>query len=803
MNRTGVRQRTVSAAGGFTNAMVRSSVRRWVASLYLLVLVPTLAASELTGQTGVLRGRVVDSDSAAVYAALVELRASPDGPLLRAAETDALGTFFFGQLQPGTYEVSAGRLGFARAAVTAEVSANEPRSVILVLALQALGLEGFNVQAERSRDRARFEGQAGMTVRDLAADEIKLIPGLAEADPLRAIAVLPGVVSTSDFSSAFNVRGGSADQNLVLLDGTPIFNPFHLGGLFSVFNADMVSRAELFAGAFPAEYGGRVSSVLDVATDPGVGRRKVDLGVSLLAARAAVGGGLPEGLQSKLGLATARWRVSGRRSYFDVLLSPFFQFPYHLTDLQGVFEGWTPGGSRITVSGYTGSDVITLSELEEDDVLRVDWRWGNDVIGATWSHLHEGGSRTELRTGFSRFDTELGFPDFADVEFRSEIDVWTSALRLERRMGTEWTVVGGVTADRYAYDNRVASGGTEFRRGLGTGWLLGGYLQGKWSVYGRWLLELGTRVDSWVPDPGSRTTKLAPRVAAKRFFGSGDWAAKAAVGRFTQFLHSVRDEELPVGLDVWVLAGERAPPVVSDQVQLGVEGYPAEDWFTSLDVYARNFQGVTTPNFADDTNDPLDDLLAGEGFAYGADLFIRKSGEGTSGWLSLSLLQTDRTFPDFVSGLDPAPDVSYPPIFDRRIDVDLVLRRPLRWGVEGGLRWNFGSGLPFTRPQGAYTTYTRGLADPRLFWDQRTFSESVALGPRNGERYPAYHRLDISFRRPSTKTWGTITPYLDILNVYNRKNVLFYFFEFDNDPPTRSGVSMLPLLPTIGVEISF
>ena len=746
-------------------------------------------------------------DSAAVNGAIVRLVPTTSGDAARAGrtvETDALGAFFFSQLAPGPYQLSASRLGFAPLERAVQVGAGEALDLVLTLETQAFELEGIRVEAERSRERARFEDQAGPTIRDLAGDEIKLIPGLAEADPIRAIEVLPGVVSTSDFSSAFNVRGGSADQNLILLDGTPIFNPFHLGGLFSVFNADMVARAELFAGGFPAEFGGRVSSVLYVETDPGTGQTQVDLGVSLLATRAAVGGGIPEGLQSTLGLATARWRLSGRRSYFDVLFKPVFEFPYHLTDLQGVFEGWTRGGSRITISGYTGADVLSLTELAEEDApLRVDWTWGNDVIGLSWNRPHTGGGRTEFRTGFSRFDTDLGFPDFADVNFRSAIDLWTSSFLMERRVGAGWRLRTGVSADRYSYDNLAVTGGTEFRGGLGSGWLLGGFLQGTWSAYGRWLVEVGGRVDAWWPEPGASTVELSPRVAVKRFVGGGDWAVKAAAGRYTQFLHSVRDEELPIGLDVWVLAGERAPPVVSDQVQIGVEGYPSEDWFVSAEAYLRRFDGVTTPNFADDTNDPLDDLLAGEGEAWGADFFVRKSGEGVTGWIAVSLLETDRTFPDFVSGLDPAPEVTYPPIFDRRVDIDLVVRRALGWGVEGGLRWNFGSGLPFTRPQGSYATYTRGLADPRVFWDRDAFEYSVALGPRNGERYPAYHRLDVSFRRPSRKSWGSITPYLDILNVYNQRNVLFYFFDFEDTPPTRSGVSMFPVLPTVGVEISF
>jgi hypothetical protein len=203
------------------------------------------------------------------------------------------------------------------------------------------------------------------------------------------------VVTTSDFSSAFNVRGGSADQNLILLDGQPVFNPTHLGGFFSVFNADMIERAELQSGGFPARFGGRVSSVLDIHSDPGDGQLNVDAGISLLATRLAVGAGLPESLEEKAGLRDARWRVSGRRSYFDQVLKAAFDFPYHLTDLQGVFEGWTRGGDRVALTAYTGRDVLELTRLDPEDFpLRIDWKWGNDLVGLSFTNPRRDGGDT-------------------------------------------------------------------------------------------------------------------------------------------------------------------------------------------------------------------------------------------------------------------------------------------------------------------------------------------------------------------------------------------------------------------------
>jgi hypothetical protein len=635
-----------------------------------------------------------------------------------------------------------------------------------------------------------------------------------EADPLRAVEVLPGVVTTSDFSSAFNVRGGSADQNLILLDGQPVFNPAHLGGFFSVFNGDMIQRAELRSGGFPARFGGRVSSVLDIQSDAGDGRFRGDAGISLLAARVALGGGARGGWAQRLGFREARWRISGRRSYVDQILRPVFDFPYHLADLQGVFEAWTQGGNRLAFTAYHGRDVLALTDLDPDDFpLRIDWDWGNDLVGFRFTHPRGDGGWWEVRAGYSRFASGLDFPDFDDTRFVSEIDQGTVEMDLEVRPTAYLTVTTGAGARRLTENNLVATGGTEFFRGRGRGSELFGYAQGEWKPSRDWIVELGVRGDGWIPGAGDAARSFSPRFSAKRFFAGTRLALKGSTGRYTQFLHSIRNEELPLGLDTWILSGEKAPHVVSDQVQLGVEGYPREGWFASLEGYHRSFEGVVTLNPADDPNTDRDNYLSGTGTAFGADLFIRRSAGSTTGWLSLSLLKATRTFPDAQSGLVPTPDVTYPPIFDRRLDLDLVLRREVRPGLELGVRWNFGTGLPYTRPLGTYvylspsTVPGSGLDwegwDPGAEGEDREGLYGVVLQERNRSRYPPRHRLDLSLRWTLERGWGRMTPYLNVLNVYNRKNVLFYFYEYSKAPPVRAGISMFPFLPTAGVEVSF
>lgn len=783
--------------------------RRSTAALWLAVAA-ALAPGPLRGQAGAVEGRVRDDEGSAVFGARIEVLVA--GELRRAAESDRLGFFRAGPLQPGPYTLRVTGFGYAETTLSVTVPLAAAVEIEVTLDRRAIEVEGLEVEAQRSRERVRFEEIGGATVRELELVDLKAVPGVVEADPLRAVEVLPGVVSTSDFSAAFHVRGGSQDQNLILLDGVPIFSPFHLGGFFSVFNADMLERAELQSGGFPAEHGGRVSSVLQIESNPGDGRFAVDAGVSLLASRVAVAGSLPSGLADDLGHANVHWRVSARRSYFDVLLKPFLDFPYHLTDVQAVAEGWTRAGDRVLLTAYTGEDVLDLTRLDDEDFpLRIDWSWGNRLVGARWTRPRGGGGSLDVRANVSRYGTGLTFPDFNDTDFRSEITQAQARVDLDARPSHAWRFKVGGLAQRLSYDNLFFSGGTEFAQGNGTGVLLGGYAQLDWTAPGAWLVEAGLRLDRYLPDPGEAVAEVAPRVALKRFFAGGDAAVKLAAGRYTQFLHSLRDEELPLGLDIWVLAGARAPHVVSDQVQFGVEGYPRPGWYVSAETYVRSFDGVVTFNPADDPNDELDDILAGDGLSWGADLMVSRDEGDVTGWLALSYLKADRTFVDPLSPFVPRPEITYPPIFDKRIDVDLVLRYPLPWGWEGGLRWNVGSGVPFTRAVGAFATYTPRFVqnDGRLQWAGADASTdqlggySVVLEDRNASRYPAYHRLDFSARKSFERSWGTLTPYLNLVNAYNRRNVLFYFFEYERTPPTRSGISMFPLLPTFGVEVKF
>jgi len=465
-----------------------------------MVLLAIGAAGAEAQDSGTLTGRIVDGDGS-VEAAGVRLLDGSD--IIAEVGSDVDGRFTFTGISAGQYTLAVSRIGLADFTRLVTIVADSTTTVEVRMRPAAVALSGIAVQGRASRERQLFEETAGVTVRELTSEDIRLVPGLSEADPIRAIEVLPGVVSTSDFTSAFNVRGGSADQNLILLDGIPIFSPFHLGGVFSVFNPDMVGRAELRSGGFGAEYGGRVSSVLRIESDLGDGDFGVDAGVSLLSSRATVRDGFADG--------RGRWRVSARRSYLDVVLAPIADIPYSLQDLQGVFEWRTGDRSRLRISGYTGADVVDFSTVDEETFpLRIDWDWGNDLIGASWIRLLDRGQLT-LGTSWTRFDTGLRFPDFEDTSFRSSIDQFSSRADLAVRPNESLELSFGASFDRLGYDNLARTGGTIFAEGVGDGDQIGTFAQARWTAEGRWIVEVGARLDHWRPRPGTPVTEAAPR----------------------------------------------------------------------------------------------------------------------------------------------------------------------------------------------------------------------------------------------------------------------------------------------------
>jgi hypothetical protein len=278
-------------------------------------------------------------------------------------------------------------------------------------------------------------------------------------------------------------------------------------------------------------------------------------------------------------------------------------------------------------------------------------------------------------------------------------------------------------------------------------------------------------------------------VAVKVFLTSNA-ALTGSVGRYYQAIHSIMDQELPVTIyEFWISADRYVPVGRSDHLVLGFEQWLGRDFQLTLEGYRKSFDHLVTPNRGQSLSRQGDEFVEADGDAWGADILFRRHGGGVRGWLAYSFTHANRS----------SQGVEYPPAHDRRHTLNVVVQTPGPFGSVLAVRWGYGSPLPYTGFVGQWD-HRRYNATDHVFDDA---SEEPIAGPRNGFRYPAYTRLDAGLRW-SLKHWGaTWEPYFQVVNGYNRRNVFLYFFDFGDVPPTRTGVSQMPLLPTFGLEIRF
>jgi hypothetical protein len=670
------------------------------------------------------------------------------------------------------------RLGFRPDTVAV---AGGQDSIVVYLRAAPVRLAALEVESERTSARARFEDLAQLSTMSLSAPEIKRAPALLEPDLFRVIQMLPGIVSRNDYSTGYNVRGGESDQNLVQVDGIPVFNPSHLVGLFSTFDPDAIGQADFLTGGFPAGYSGRLSSVLDVALRPGNSREvRASSLVSLLSSKVLLEGPLP---------GSASFLVSARRTYLDAVVSAFTDevLPYYFTDLLGKVQARTAGQGTLSFTGYWGRDDLRMTLVEETDTrdpIDLAWHWGNRLLGATWRRP-VGAGQFEIRAGYSDFTTTLGlFPGI--VQWNNTARLVTAGTALDIRLAATHAIRIGAGLERYGMDNDIRSPafGTVLMSAdyAPTVWSL--FADEQWSPFEAVVLRPGVRLEH-VPESGF--TGLSPRVAAKVFLNR-NVAVTASAGRYYQPIHSIRDQEMPVTVyEVWIGADSVVPVARSDHMVLGLESWVGRHEQVTLEGYRKSFSGLVAPNRGQDLRRPGDEFLPASGHAWGVDLLFRRHAGAVRGWLAYTYAHAWRT----------SEGITYPAAHDRRHTLNIVVELPGVFGGSMALRWGYGSPLPYTGFVGEWFHRRYNVTD-HVF---ESMVREVLAGPRNGERYPPYSRLDLGMRWSFRTLGATWEPYLQFVNLYNRRNVFLYFFDYGNSPPTRTGLSQLPFLPALGVEI--
>ncbi|MFL5620428.1 MAG: TonB-dependent receptor domain-containing protein [Gemmatimonadaceae bacterium] len=765
------------------------SLRRLRSIAALTALAPALLAAQ-EPRPAVVAGRVlVRADTAAPAPAS---RASVGIVGTSAATiTGADGRFLLAPVPSGARTLRVRLPGYRTVDRAIRVRDGDTLRVEVVLE------RGIQLLSPVRTDAQRIEAELFLTKPSIStvvidARAMSGVPSIGEPDVVRTVQLLPGVTARNDFNTGLTVRGGEADQNLVLLDGFPIYNPFHLGGLFSTFMDATVESIELLTAAFPARYGGRLSSVLDVrsAEDlrPGI-HTTADL--SALGATARFAGGFGGG--------RGTWSIAGRRTYADAVQSIFTDdiFPYHFHDLQGHASYVLGNGARISITAYQGRDVLdaNLAEFDADSVKsksnRGRWAfdWGNQLLGVVVAK--DLGERTtiEQRLSTSGFSTRLDLGSGASTQ-RSEVrDVRaTGSLRVrgdvhDRSIGYE------IAAQRIRY----AAGSpqtetTQFdltqRPVTAALWL-----DDLWQVSPRWLLEGGLRAEAL----SSRSwAALSPRLSLK-YFVSPQLALTAGAGRVTQTMHSLAGDGALRYFDVWLASDSFIPVATAWHWVAGAERRMGDAGSVRVEGFLKRYDRVLEADPSEDPQVRGDEFLAATGSAFGVDMLARwRRQSGATGWITYTYGVSSRT----------RDGRTWAPGSDRRHDLNVVATRPFaRYLV--GARFNLATGTPYTPIVGGVT---RRVYDPSLDrWgtgDPEILIESLG-GAHNSERFPLTHRLDLDVSRQVVVHGATVAPYVSVANVYNAKNVFVYLYKYSTDQPTRRAISQFPILPTAGVRVAF
>lgn len=739
----------------------------------------------------------------------------------RSVASDAQGYFVMADIPEGRWLVEASALGYGTVELTVVSSGTGSVRLDFVLPRRPVQLGRIPVESEGSRSQTTVSpaiGAGPSPARLAGAGQLKYVPGLAEPDVLRALQQLPSVAAMSDLSSALYVRGGAADQNLILLDGVPLFNPYHLGGIFSAFNADAVAAVDVWTGALPAREGDRLASAVRIDTrDGGWDRTRASGAIGLISSNATVDGPLGH---------HGSWLISGRRTYVDAASRAVYAtglidsaVPYGFWDV--LLKGTRDVGElgRLSFTGYVNREGVNMPDrMVKQAGGDAQLAWGSRMAALAFRQPIGAQVMWNSRVAITDFTGDFDVWDYSTFETCDEsgcqvtetdtshaATAGTTARDIIAETEAAWygrtnTLRAGIRMDRYTFghyletdelndDDLLAPFRNEDRRTT-----LAAYVEDEWRLSDALEVRGGVRV----LHAGPLGTAWQPRVGARLRLGES-WAVTAGAGRYAQALRSLRTDESAVSsfiaYDVLTTQPLEAGLARGSDVVAGIH-FDRGSTSVRLDAYGKRMEGLVLPvGLTDPVDLPplvLDTFIVGSGTAAGIELTARQRLGRVELSGSYAYATTQRT----------AGAESYTPRFDRRHMLDISAVLP--WGEKGILstRLAFGSGQPFTEVLGRTVAY-RFNPDTGAFEDYGT--GGLILGEHNEARLPGYFRLDVAARRTYDKHWFgrdmQVTPYFQILNVLNTRNVMLT--EPQPYQPSYEYWPQLPIFPTFGVEWHF
>ena len=722
------------------------------------------------------------------------------------SSTNAGGYFIIPKIPRGEYTLVCDYLGYQTFSKSITISSGGSVSENIRLKTQLIEGETVEVVADSIRTSRKLYDKAISNIQ-LNARQINAIPQVAEADLLRSLQTLPGIMPVSDYSSALYVRGGTPDQNLYLLDGTDVYNPQHAFGLFSTFNTDAIKHVEISKGGFGAAYGGRLSSILDVINLDG-NRENFEgsAAISLLSAKTT--------LQMPLGEKGA---ISGsiRRTYFDqTIRRAIDEIPAYYFYDGNVKAFWELNPkNKLTASFYGGRDFLDLVfNNKSTDKAGFQYDWGNRTASLRWTKVFNPRLFTNFWVTNSRFSSTFDLGETVPVK--------------ERNIVTDITFKGNM---EFHYSQRlIAKFGFEqkfldldYRQDFPGGRVdveqqprhFVGYGQLNWRPTARWDIEGGLRYNNF--DSGKNFSDVAPRFSAK-YRLTETINLKAAAGQYFQYLHRIPQTFFS---DIWSTSNEYQGQAKASHYILGFQKEVSRNYQFEVETYYKqydrifqfnqNFVTALMPGDRDPNGDPVYTNTRGlfdegEGRSLGFEAMFRKDVGPITGWIAYSYSDTEYKFAKINNGQAFAPrhdrhsTLNFVTTFDlknlaraRRGDPQRNDRN--RWTI--GVNLIFSTGQPITQPGSGYIVRPApGTPDRNLEY----FPAGI-----NNYRLPYYARLDLSLNYMKRFDNWTMQPYLQVFNAGNRKNVWFVDYNFTDGRSDVETVNMFPILPTLGVNFTF
>ncbi|MES2589455.1 MAG: TonB-dependent receptor [Bacteroidota bacterium] len=668
------------------------------------------------------------------------------------------------------------------------------------------------------------EGTSNGTI-ELQLDKVEKLPLiLGEKDVLRVLQLLPGVKSGGEASSGIYVRGGGPDQNLILLDGVPVYNASHLFGFFSVFNSDALSNVTMIKGGFPARYGGRVSSVLDMRMKEGnMKNYNVEGSIGLISSRILVEGPIKKDKTA--------FSFSARRTYLDLLYRPFLLaqkidggFFFH--DFNTKIHHKINKNNHIFVSGYFGLDKVFAKEKGQNfydadgnfykNQYLARLQWGNSIGAIRWNHIINPKLFLNTTATFSKYKFLVGFEQKLDVEnvdgtsesenfsvaYNSGIKDW--ALKTDFtyfpdpnhniRFGVSevyHTFTPGVTyvdinVNNFQLDTAIGSN-IQYSHELSL------YAEDDYKITNRLKINFGLHHAIFLT--GDKTYHaLQPRLSTN-FMLDENSSLKLGVTRMAQFLHLLSNTGIGLPTDLWVPATERVKPVLANQVSLGYYreilkkmNFSVEGYYKKMNNLIQYKEGADFLSAAEDWQDKI---VVGEGWTYGAEVFIEKKKGKFTGWIGYTLSWSERQFDD----LNMGEKFFYR--YDRRNDLSVVATYDINEFWDLGLVFVYGTGNAVTIGSQNYSVA------PNI--GTNFYPQSVTnFDQLNGYRMPNYHRMDFGANYKKDKEWGHSVISFSVYNLYNRQNPFLLYQGYNKaGNPALMQVSLFQMIPSFSWKFKF